>query len=202
MVNPSCFAALFWSTFGLLTCFTRTKLVNSWLYLNKGVSADKMPLGLISDDAARKELVDTLHMLPKDLVPVILRDYLFPNFFRASVPDPKKKQVEGDAHLGAKIVIQILLQKWPGAIEQAFSSSDLPAEVAPFAGTILAPNLHHDKLSLAWVLKQLSVHTQEHCLALWSRIVDDCLTGKSVESDPLSPLQQVTFGFASDNSPS
>lgn len=41
------------------------------------------------------------------------------------------------------------------------------------------------------VLKQLSLHTQDHCLALWSRIVDDCLSGKSVESDPISPLQQV-----------
>ena len=114
-----------------------------------------MPLGLISDDASRKELVETLHMIPKEMVPSILRDYLFPNFFRASLPDPKKKQVEGDAHLGAKIVIQIILQKWPGAIDQAFSSSDLPAEVVPFAGTILAPNLHHDKLSLAWVRPSL-----------------------------------------------
>jgi hypothetical protein len=140
-----------WVFVHLLTHFIRSKLINGWLYLNKGVSADKMPLGLISDDAARKELVETLHMLPKEMVPSILRDYLFPNFFRASLPDPKKKQVEGDAHLGAKIVIQIILQKWPGAIDQAFSSGDLPAEVLPFAGTILAPNLHHDKLSLAWV---------------------------------------------------
>jgi hypothetical protein len=171
--------------------------VNGWLYLNKGVNADKMPLGLISDAVARKELVETLHLLPKELVPVILRDYLFPHFFRASLPDPKKKHVEGDAHLGAKIVIQILLQKWPGAIDLAFSSSDLPSEVLPFAGTILAPNLHHDKLSLAWVLKQLCVHTQEHCLALWARVVDDCFSGTSVESDPLSPLQQVlSFSFS------
>jgi hypothetical protein len=107
------------------------------------------------------------------------------------LPDPKKKQAEGDAHIGAKIVIQILLQKWPGALEQSFSSADLPAEIVPFAGTILAPNLHHDKLSLAWILKQLSVHTQDHCLALWARIVDDCFSGKSVDSDPFSPLQQV-----------
>ncbi len=152
-----------------------------------------MPLGLIGDVAARKELVDTLHSLPKDSVPVIMRDYLFSHFFRASMPDPKKKLVEGDAHLGAKIVIQILLQKWPGAIDQAFSLNDLPSGVVPFAGTILAPNLHHDKQSLAWVLKQLSVHTKDHCLALWAKIVDDCFSGKSVESDPLNPLQQVTF---------
>ena len=150
-----------------------------------------MPLGLISDVAARKELIDTLHMLPKDLVPVIMRDYLFSHFFRASLPDPKKKHIDGDAHLGAKIVTQILLQKWPGAIDQAFGLNDLPSGVIPFAGTILAPNLHHDKQSLAWVLKQLSVHTKDHCLALWARIVDDCFTGKSAESDPLNPLQQV-----------
>jgi len=171
----------------------RPKLINTWLYQNKGVSADQMPLGLIGDVAARKELVDTLHSLPKDSVPVIMRDYLFSHFFRASMPDPKKKHVEGDAHLGAKIVIQILLQKWPGAIDQAFSLNDLPSGVVPFAGTILAPNLHHDKQSLAWVLKQLSVHTKDHCLALWAKIVDDCFSGKSVESDPLNPLQQVTF---------
>jgi len=160
-----------------------------------------MPLGLISDDAARKELVDTLHMLPKDLRSVNLARLLVSQLFRASVPDPKKKRVEGDAHLGAKIVIQILLQKWPGAIEQAFSSSDLPAEVAPFAEQFSRQTCHHDKLSLAWVLKQLSVHTQEHCLALWSRVVDDCLSGKWVESDPLSPLQQVAFAFPSHKSP-
>ena len=164
--------------------------MNGWLYLNKGANADKMPLGLISDDVARKELVETLHMLPKDFVPGVLRDYLFPHFFRASLPDPKKKAVEGDAHLGAKIVIQILLQKWPGALEQSFLSDN-----QSFAGTILAPTLHHDKLSLAWILKQLCVHTQEHCLALWARVVDDCFSGKSVESDPISPLQQVQLNL-------
>jgi hypothetical protein len=150
-----------------------------------------MPLGLISDDVARKELVETLHLLPKEMIPVLLRDYFFPNFFRASVPDSKKKLSEGDAHLGAKIVIQILLQKWPGALEQSLSLKDLPSNVVPFAGTILAPNLHHDKLSLAWIMKQLSVHTQEHCLCLWARVVDDCFSGKSADSDPFSPFQQV-----------
>ena len=149
-----------------------------------------MPLGLISDDVARKELVETLHLLPKEMIPLLLRDYFFPNFFRASVPDPKKKLSEGDAHLGAKIVIQILLQKWPGALEQSLLLKDLPSDVM-FAGTILAPHLHHDKLSLAWIMKQLSVHTQEHCLCLWARVVDDCFSGKSADSDPFSPFQQV-----------
>ena len=64
-----------------LTRFRRSKLVNGWLYLNKGVNADKMPLGLISDDVARKELVETLHLLPKKMIPLFLRDYFFPNFF-------------------------------------------------------------------------------------------------------------------------